>query len=132
MPSLAFAEAFATYGAKLRNVQWSVCAEAADGSLVVSLWRHHFEPPKNGEVVCRDSFARWSGPGNKEFRDRVTRSFATSQPIRVVIAHSKDVTAVQAGADGSATPKTFSVREDWQGRVLSIDGDNYAFAFKRR
>lgn len=132
MPSLAFAKAFAAYGAKLRNVQWSVCAEAPDGSLVVSLWQHHFEPPKNGEVVCRDSFARWSGPGNKEFRERVTKAFAANQPVRVVIAHSDDVSSIQEGNDASTTRKSFSIREDWHGRVLSIDGDNYAFVFTRR
>jgi hypothetical protein len=132
MPSLAFAEAFAKYGAKLHNVQWSVCAEAPDGSLVVSLWQHHFEAPKDGSVVCRDSFSRWSGPANAEFRERVTKAFAANQPVRVVIAHSEDVASIQAGEDAGLTRKTFSVREDWQGRVLSIEGDNYAFVFTRR
>ena len=131
MPSLGFAEAFAKYGAILRNVQWSVCAEAPDGSLVVSLWEHQFEPPRDGAVICRDSFARWSGPGNREFRERVTAAFGKGQPVKAVIAHSADPAAVQAGKDASQIAKTFSVREDWQGRVLSIDGENFAFEFRR-
>ena len=132
MPSLAFAEAFARYGATLRNVQWSVCAEAPDGSLVVSLWEHHFEPPKNGAVICRDSFSRWSGPGNSEFRQKVAKAYRECQAVRAVIAHSENALAVQAGENASQIPKSFSVREDWQGRVLSIEGEHYAFEFKRK
>lgn len=132
MPDLAFAEAFAIYGAKLRNVQWSVCAEAPDNSLVVSLWQHHFEPPKDGAVLCRDSFNRWTGPGNAEFREKVAQAYATRQPIRVVIAHAKDPGAVQAGVDASTVKKTFSARDDWIGEVVSIVGDAYVFRFTRR
>ncbi len=131
MPDLAFAEAFARYGAKLRNVQWSVCADAPDGTLVVSLWQHHFDPPKDGAIVCRDSFSRWSGPGNSEFREKVARAYESHQPVRVVIAHTKNTAAVQAGVDASTLPKTFSVREDWIGEVTSIVGDEYAFRFTR-
>ena len=132
MASLGFAEAFAKYGAKLRNVQWSVCAEAPDGSLVVSLWEHQFEPPQGGAVICRDSFSRWSGPGNSEFREKVAKAFRSGQAVKAVIAHSENPAAVQAGKDASQIPKSFSVREDWQGRVLSIDGESYAFEFKRK
>jgi hypothetical protein len=129
--SLGFAEAFGKYGAKLHNVQWSVCAEAPDGALVVSLWAHHFEPVRDGKLVCRDSLARWSGPGNAEFRRRIAAALAAGQVVRVVIAHADDPAAVQRGGDASGIRKSFSVREDWKGRVLSIDGDHYAIEFAR-
>lgn len=131
MSDIGFAEAFSKYGAKLRNVQWSVCADAPDGSLVVSLWEHHFDPPKNGEIRCRGSFSRWSGPGNAEFRKKVQRAHETKQPVRVVIAHTRETAAVEAGADASTLSKTFSVREDWVGEVESVVGDDYVFRFKR-
>ena len=130
MRKLGFAEAFARYGAKLRNLYWSVCAEAVDGSLVVSLWEHHFEPPKDGKVVCRDSFARWEGAGNAEFRELVRKAFKTGQIVRVVMAHAEDRAAVQAGHDLTKVRKTYGVK-DWKGRVLSIEGDNYAIEFER-
>ena len=98
----------------------------------MSLWQHHFEPSSHGTVVCRDSFARWSGAGNTEFRERVTNAFRTNQLVRAVIAHAGDVAAVQAGKDASKARNTFSVREDWQGRVMSIEGENYVIEFKRR
>ena len=52
MASLGFAEAFAKYGARLKNVNWSVCALASDGSLAVSLWQHHIKKDGNA-LVCR-------------------------------------------------------------------------------
>ena len=132
MADLGFAEAFAEYGAKLRNVQWSVCADAPDGALVVSLWQHHFDPPKNGAITCRGSFARWSGPGNSEFREKVATAFSTQQPIKVVIAHTTETERVESGADASAFKKWFSIKKDWIGRVVSIAGDEYVFEFTRR
>ena len=131
MPALAFSEAFARYGAALQNVQWSVCAQGADGSLVVSLWEHHFDPPKEGKIVCKDSFSRWSGPGNTEFRECVVRALRESQRVKAVIAHAKRPEQVQEGGDASRIEKTFSVREDWIGKVLYVEGENYAFEFQR-
>jgi hypothetical protein len=131
MATLAFAEAFARYGATLKNVQWSVCAQAPDGSLVVSLWEHHFDPPRDGKIVCADSFNRWAGPGNAEFRKSVVRALNSNQVVRAVIAHAKNPALIEAGADGSKIEKSFSVREDWTGRVLYIEGERYAFEFQR-
>jgi hypothetical protein len=130
--NLGFAEAFAEYGAKLRNVQWSVCADAPDGALVVSLWQHHFDPPKDGAITCRGSFARWSGPGNAEFREKVETAFSTKQPIKVVIAHTTETDEVESGADASTLKKWFSIKKDWIGRVASIAEDEYVFEFTRR
>jgi hypothetical protein len=130
MARLGFAEAFAKYGAKLRNVQWSVCTEAPDGSLVVSLWQHHFEKPKDGEIVCRGSFDRWSGPGNSEFREQVKKAFETKQKVRVVIVSTPHIAEVEAGKDASTLKKNFSVRQNWIGEVTDISGEHYTFCFK--
>jgi hypothetical protein len=129
LANLAFAEAFSKYGAKLKNVQWSVCADAPDGSLVVSLWQHHFGPAKDGVISCRGSFARWSGPGNSEFRDKVTNAFNTNQNIKVVIARTNQIGKVESGADASKLKNTFSIKEDWIGKVTSVIGDEYEFKF---
>jgi len=40
---MTFTEAFAKYGATLRNPQWSMSALAIDGSLVVSLYANWFQ-----------------------------------------------------------------------------------------
>lgn len=42
-------ECFARYGAKLKNVNWSVSAENLRGELVVSLWNQFFVLPDKGK-----------------------------------------------------------------------------------
>lgn len=131
MADLAFAEAFAKYGAKLRNVQWSVCADAPDGSLVVSVWQHHFEKAKDRAMVCRDSFTRWKGPGNTELREKIANAFETKQIIRLIIAHTSQTKDVQSGVDAKTLKKTFHIREDLIGEVIEATDDSYAIRFKR-
>ncbi len=131
MSSLGLVEAFRRNRATLKNPQWSVCAMAEDGVLVVSLWEHHFDPPKDGSITCRDRFSRWSGAGNNEFREKVHAAFDAGTPVRVVIAHTEHVAEIQAGDDASRYKKTFSLKEDWVGEVTSIVGDDYEFTFRR-
>lgn len=131
MPKPGISAAFARYGAKLKNVNWSVSAVAADGALVVSLWAQHLST-ENGALVCRDSFGRWRGPGNSEFRQRVTAAFVSQQPVRLVIARASDPGAVQRGEDASQQKKEFGVREDLIGSVTAIDGDDYTITFVRK
>ena len=129
MADLAFAEAFSKYGAKLKNVQWSVCADSPDGSLVVSLWQHHFDRAKDGVISCRGSFARWSGPENREFRAKVANAFNTNQNIKVAISRTDQIGEVESGADASKLRNTFSIKEDWIGKVTTVVGDDYEFKF---
>lgn len=131
MSSLGYAEAFARYGAKLKNVQWSVCALAPDGSLVVSLWQHHFSPPKDGAAKASGRFDRWKGPGNTEFREKVTAAFEAKTPVKVVISHTDQPDEVERGADASYLKNTFSVREDWVGLVSRLSAEEYEFEFRR-
>lgn len=131
MRSLGYAEAFAKYGAKLKNVQWSVCASAPDGSLVVSLWEHHFRRSKEGTLKVSGRFDRWQGPGNTEFRTKVAEAFEAKTPVKVVISHTDQPDEVERGADASAFKNTFTVKHDWIGMVSSIDGEEYEFEFRR-
>lgn len=123
MADLAFSEAFAKYGAKLKNVQWSVCADAPDGALVVSLWQDLFEPPKDGSIFYRGSFSDWSGPGNSEFRVKVTHAFNTNQNINLVISRVNLLSGSKSNA--------FNIKPDWIGKVTSIIDDEYEFKFSR-
>ena len=131
MATLGFAESFAKYGAKLRNVNWSVCAEAPDGSLVVSFWSHHFKKDADGSLICADTAARWFGPGRNEFCERFAKAFSAKQPIRVVIATTSEPERVDAGEDASKLPKTFTVRKDLVGEISKFDGENFEVKFKR-
>ena len=129
MATLGINEAFARYGAKLHNGQWSVSAWALDGSLVVSLWEHHHRKSAPGTMEFAAKASRWSGPGNAEFRKNVARAFEASAIVRLVIVRTVEKERVEAGEDGSTIPKDFFLREDLVGKVIEWDGENYAFQF---
>ena len=129
MATIGFAEAFAKYKAKLKNVQWSVCAINAQNELIVSLWAHHRDKSIKEALVFKDSFDRWSGPGNNEFRDKVTNAFTSDQTVRLIIVSTEKVAQVQDGDDASTLKKRFAVRSDLIGKVTEVDGSNYTFRF---
>ena len=131
MSSLGFAEAFAKYGAKLKNVNWSVCAEAKDGSLVVSLWQHHIKKEGNA-LVCKDTMQRWSGPGKNELRECLTLAMKTNQAISLVIATTPTPELVDAGNDASKIQKSFSVRSDLIGKVTLLEHEAFAISITKR
>jgi hypothetical protein len=122
-------DCFAKYGADLKNVNWSVSAENAKGELVVSLWNHFFTPPIKSKTKYIDKVTRWSGNGNIEFRHRIQKAYDTNQSVRVVIARTNDEEAVRRGDDASKLKNRFHVREDWIGKVILWDGDNFEIEF---
>lgn len=131
MQALGIKDAFAKYGAKLRNVQWSVSAWSTDGSLVVSLWEHHRRPSESGTLEFAESANRWKGPGNKEFRENLTKAFNINANVRLVIVRTEEKEKVESGVDASTIKKNFSIREDLIGKLIKWDGDNYTFSFKK-
>jgi len=131
MATLGITEAFARYGATLRNSQWSVSAWASDGSLVVSVWDHHYRKGPPGTMEFADSFNRWSGHGNTEFRRNVSQAYTSRAKVRLVIVRTDDVARVQAGEDASLVKKEFFLREDLVGEVAELKGDEYVFQFRK-
>ena len=132
MSDIGFAEAFGRYKAKLTNVQWSVCAVNDDGELVVSLWEHHRDKNHKDKLVFTDSFDRWSGPGNNEFRTNISNAFRTNQPVRLIIVATKDTDTVQNGSDASVVKKSFRVRPELIGKVTEINDGNYSICFMKK
>lgn len=131
MATLGIKDAFSRYDANLRNVQWSVSAWTADGSLVVSLWDHHTRKGLAGTLEFADSANRWQGPGNKEFRENVAKAYESGAPVHLVIARTEEVARVEAGEDASKIKKVFTIRQDLVGKVIEWDGSNYAFRFTK-
>jgi hypothetical protein len=121
MARLGITDAFARYGAVLRNHQWSVSAWAPDGSLVVSLWDHHCRRGAPGTMEFTGSLDRWSGPGNREFRDNIARARTAGNAVRLVIVMTDEVARVEAGEDASKVRKEFFVRDDVVGAVTELD-----------
>lgn len=131
MSRLGITEAFARYGATLKNAQWSVSAWAPDGSLVVSLWDHHWRKSAPGTMEFAGSLDRWGGHGNAEFRENVAKAFAKKAKVRLVIVKTDEIARVEAGEDASLIKKEFFLRDDLVGEVLELRDPFYAFRFRK-
>ncbi len=135
MGALGYEQAFRYYKAKLRNVQWSVCAETPEGELVISCWQHRLKMPEsNGKWVYTDYLSRWSGSGNNELAEKLASAYKTEQPIKLIIARPKnsdEVEKVENGIDGSTIKKSFFVRPEVTGKVITFDGENFVIEFQK-
>ena len=129
---LGIADAFQRYGATLKSVNWSVSSWADPETLVVSLWNHHYlKDYAPGVLAFGDRFDRWSGLGNREFKENVTKAFENGSKVRLVLARTLEPDRVQRGEDGSKIPKTFAVRDDLIGRVSLVAGEEYTIEFRK-
>jgi len=131
MALLGIKQAFAIYGATLHNVQWSVSAWAPDDSLVLSLWAHHYRKGPGDTADYADSLARWSGPGNAEFRRNIAQAFALRSKVRLIVVSTLETSHVQAGGDASKVKKEFDAKNGLVGEVAELDGDRYVVRFSR-
>lgn len=133
MNNLSFTEAFAKYGAKLANPQWAFSAIAEDGSLVLSCWQHKIDI-KKGVWRYSDCLSRLrrQTPGRNLLAAHLDQTQKEKLRVRIVIVSTKETGVVDAGEDASRLPKTFDVREDFIGQVVSFDGDAYLIEFKKQ
>ena len=130
MSRLGFSKAFATYGAKLVNHNWAVSAIAKDGAFVMSCWTHYMKTVP-GKLVYSDSLSRWNGNalGNELLRKHLTEAFSGNYPVRYLAAKADDPVQVDRGSDASKVKKTFNVRPDLVGKIVTFDGDNFCIEF---
>lgn len=119
---------FASYGAKLVNVQWAVSA-LANGELVLSLWSHRMTTQPDGSWIYRDKLSRWSGHGNKLFGEHLRDAIENERPIRLVMARSDNVALIESGGDASKAKNTFKARPERLGKIVEFDGDNFSILF---
>jgi hypothetical protein len=134
MSEISFTEAFAKYGATLPNPQWAFSAIAQDGALVISCWQHKFTSPEKGVLRYSDCLSRWmrlNTPGKNLLMTHLAKAHNENLPVRLIIASTPDTAIVDAGEDASGLRKTFHVREDFIGQVVSFDGDAYVIDFKK-
>lgn len=132
MADFGIQRAFARFGAKLHNVQWSVSAWNTNNELIVSLWAHHYDHESpDGVAEYFDRLDRWRGPGNAEFRNNLARAYQQRSVVRLVVANTLDVDHVQSGKDASKVKKSFDPRMDLIGELILLEGENYRFRFRR-
>ena len=126
---MLISEAFTTFKAKQKNVQWSVSAINESGELVVSLWEQFFEQRGKGTVTYVDRASRWSGAGNSEFIKYVNDAQENSRAVRAIIARSKQPHVIAAGGAANSLGNTFHPKTDWIGKIILWDGDNIEIEF---
>jgi hypothetical protein len=125
-----FTDAFARYGATLRNVQWAVSA-IADEQLVLSCWSHYFSPAREGIMIYEDRLSRSKGPGSNLLREHLEQAQKEDLPVRLVMARAEDTAAIDSGSDASAVKKTYTAREEVIGKVVEFDGDLFRVEFRQ-
>ncbi len=132
MSDLKFTEAFAKYGASLPNPQWAFSAIADDNALVISCWAHKLTPITGGlrYIDCLSRTCRTT-PGKKMLLKHLHQAHDEKLPVRLVIATAEDTAIIDAREDASEVRKSFHIREDFVGQVVSFDGDAYVIDFKK-
>ena len=125
--------AFASYGAKLKNVRWASSAIADDGSLVLSCWELFLKPQPGVIRRYEDCLSRWSENrlGQNLVREHLERAVKNNLDVRLVVACVKDPGPVLAGKyDGK--PTTFFVQKDLVGKVVKFNGNEFVIDFQKR
>lgn len=132
-----YTEAFARYGATLRNNMWSVGALNDKQELVLSAWENQltFDGLRK-RLVYTDQLSAWLGnePGRSELKRLLELAKEKSLPVRIVIAHPEGERAqAQVGkiSDESLIRKSFSVRPELRGTITDFDGDRVSIEFAR-
>ena len=132
-----YTDAFAAYGATLRNVQWSVSAFSKDGRLVVCLWENYLKPGRERATMeYNDMLSTWLGNahGRNEFSEHLRIAKSRNLDVLLVIAHPvspSDKEQVGRVGDESTINKTFSVKENVIGTLEEYDGNALRIVFRR-
>jgi hypothetical protein len=79
-----------------------------------------------------DSFDRWKGHGNSEFRVNVRKAYEDQRALRLIIVRTDQIGRIEAGEDASEVKKEFFIRDDLVGEVVEIDSDRYVIRFHRQ
>lgn len=76
------------------------------------------------------SLDRWSGHGNKEFRENLSTAFKAKSKVRLVIVSTDEAVRVEAGEDASNIKKSYSTRHDLIGQIVELEDIKYVFQFR--
>lgn len=123
-------DAFAHFGANLRNTVWSCCALNQEGELVLSLWQPLFGAPSGGKIKYRGDMQVWTGPGRDEFTNAMDEAVENDRPLRCVLLHTTEPEKLKEKGSKLGVKKSYSVRPDWVGRILSWDGVIFELEFE--
>lgn len=133
MTGLTMTDAFRRYGATLANPQWAVSAIASDGSCVISCWKQYTEL-RDGVLRYTDRLSRWghNTAGNNLLEKHLQKVSDENLDIRLVLVRTEQTDIVDAGGDASKVKKTFYVKDELVGRLVTFDGDEFVIEFVKQ
>ncbi len=132
MKKLTLTDAFANYGAKLKNTRWACSAIADDGALVISCWQHFLKSYDNGHKRYHDHLSRWLGnhQGRNLLAKHLKMAIEDNLQVRLVVATLDDTKeSISTDGDASLLSKTFSIEKNLVGKVVEFDGDSFVIEF---
>ena len=117
MKKLTYTEAFAYYGAKLKNTRWAYSAIAGDDSLVISCWERFLHTDVYGHKHYKDHLSRWHSnhPGKNLLTDHLRLAIEGNLRVRLIVAK---------------VDETFTIEKDFVGKVVEFDGDAFEIEFR--
>ena len=123
---LSLVEAFGKFGAKPANRQRGLSAIAADGAMVLSCSMGHFAHPRRGVLRYEDRISRDpDDPANAALLgEHLALARDQQLPVRMIVS-----SIVESG--NGRHSRSFYVRPDLVGRVVSFDGDHFIIDFTR-
>ena len=123
--NLSLVDAFAKFGAKPTNRQRARSAIAADGAMVLNCLHGYFGHPAQGVLRYEDRLSRDSTDvnGTGLLSKHLTLARDGALPVRMV------VTSV---VTEKSPTRSFHVRSDLIGKVVTFDGDHFIIDFTRQ
>lgn len=125
--SLSLVEAFGKFGSKPSNRVRALSAMAADGAMVLNCSHEYFGHPAQGVLRYEDRLSR-EAPVTKYtdlLGEHLTLARDGALPVRMVVM---SVVVV----DEKRRTRSFHVRTDLIGKVVTFDGDHFVIDFTRR
>ena len=125
--NLSLVDAFGRFGAKPANRLRGQSAIAADGALVLSCSYAKFGHPAQGVLRYEGKLAKDGEDAavNELLGQHLKLAHDGNLPVRLVVMTSTE------DAVKNKVSRSFHVRPDLVGKLISFDGESYAVDFKR-
>jgi len=125
--NLSLVDAFGRFGAKPANRLRGQSAIASDGALVLSCSHSKFGHPSQGVLRYEGKVTKEGEEANANdlLGQHLTLARDGDLPVRMVVMTSL------VDASTSKVSRSFHVRPDLIGKLVSFDGDNYTVDFTR-
>jgi hypothetical protein len=127
--NLSLAQAFGQFGARPSDRVRAQSAIADDGALVLACQRPYFAHPGPGILRYEDRLSRGAGSSKSGvlMGEHLGLARDGALPVRMIVTVPRD-----SKDKPNPKPRSFHVRPDLVGKLVSFDGDHFVVDFVRR